>query len=1140
MDIIRFAIENPVKVTVSVILVILFGILAVVAIPVQMTPDVDRPIVRVTTIWPGRSPEEIERMILQEQEERLKTIPGLRKMTATGELGRGSIEMEFNIDVAVDRALQEVSNKLDEVPYYPDNVERPIIKASSSAEEDVIGVCFVQAADPDLDIAAFYDYFDRYIKPYLERIPGVSEVDLKGGREHQVHIQIDPYALAHRGITCAEIKNALQLDNLNESGGDLPDGRLDVRYRVIGQYDDLRQIRNTIIRYDGDTPIRIGDVARVTMKLEKNTHFDRSKGTPTMALLLRRETGANVIEVMDEFRRRVKELNRDDGLCAQFRHDRHRIRLRMIYDETDYINDAIGIVTDNMLLGASLAVLVLLLFLGSPRPAVIIALSIPISIVGTFVIMHVFGRNLNVVSLAGLSFAVGMVVDNAIVVSENIDRHLHMGEGPLVAAYRGTREVWGAILSSSLTTIAVFAPVLTIREEAGQLFHDIALAICAAVGFSLVVSTTVIPSAGAAFLRDRKKRGGFLRRALAGLLGIRYLAGCLAAGYSRMIYLLTHRSFAGVYTRLVIVAAVMAVSVGGIVWMIPPAGYLPNGNRNFIVGMMFTPPSYSYEQNVLLGDRIEEELRPYWEAANTAEATAIRPVYDSAGNRVAQVPAIDEIIVIVSRGRVFMICRSKEPRSARSLIPVLQNMMKKQPGCFGFARQPSIFGRFAGGDSVDVELVGNDADNLRRSAEALQKRLFARFSPFSIRTDPQSFELTGPERRVVIDQVRAKELGLNVRALSVSVRALIDGADIGDFNFEGDTLDLLIIRDPAIAVTPREIEDMPLAVRDSGGAVTMLPLNEITKVQRADASKSIKRVEQQRAITFTVNPPGTMALQEAREEIESIVAQARAAGEITADINLYFSGNADSLTETRRALLGAWTGFNAESLLSVGFSRFFLALLITYLLMSALFESFLYPFVIMFSVPMAMVGGFLGLTLLRSVHPNQQLDTLTMLGFIILIGIVVNNAILIVHQALNFMRGTGEADEAARRLTDPREAIAESVRTRIRPIFMTTATSVFAMLPLVVAPGAGSEIYRGLGSVVVGGLAVSAVFTLLVVPLILSLVIDVRVALARLRGREFREGLRHVETPGTEPSSGDTILNSRQPSTFPESDSSET
>jgi len=266
----------------------------------------------------------------------------------------------------------------------------------------------------------------------------------------------------------------------------------------------------------------------------------------------------------------------------------------------------------------------------------------------------------------------------------------------------------------------------------------------------------------------------------------------------------------------------------------------------------------------------------------------------------------------------------------------------------------------------------------------------------------------------------------------------------------------------------------------------------------ADASQSIRRIEQQRAVSFTVNPPPEMALEEAQARIEELVAQLRFAGGMASEVRVEMSGNADKLTQVRTALLGHWDGWNLPSLKSVGLSRLFLALVITYLLMAALFESFLYPFVILFSVPLATVGGFIGLRLVRILEPTQQLDTLTMLGFVILIGVVVNNAILLVHQALNFMRGLGESEDDFCEPLSPREAIRESVKTRIRPIFMTTATSVIGMLPLVLAPGAGSELYRGLGAVVVGGLICSTLFTLVVVPLLFSLVLDAKTFLVRI------------------------------------------
>jgi HAE1 family hydrophobic/amphiphilic exporter-1 len=1093
LDIIRFAIENPVKIIVGVILILLFGFIALTEIPIQLTPDVERPVITVRTEWQGRSPEEIEESILVEQEEKLKTVQGLYKMYSTAQLGRAQVTLEFNVGYGISRALQEVANRLDEVRSYPDDVDRPVVRASDSASDDAVAYCLIQAEDPEFEAAAFYDYADRYLKPALERIPGVAEIGIYGGREHEVHVQFDPVALAQRGISPADLRSALQSDNVNESAGDMASGRQDVRFRVIGQFDSLEPLRKTVVKYDRHgAPIRVQDIAQVTLTLEKKVHFDQCKGRTSMTLFIKREIGANVLDLMRDVRQAIDELNAPGGPLRSFKNDRYGIRLRLVVDDTYYIHRALKLVRENLMLGGALAVLVLLLFLRSPRPTLIIAAAIPISVIGTFVVMALSGRNLNVISLAGLAFAVGMVVDNAIVVLENIDRHLGMHQSPPLAAYRGAKEVWGAVLSSTLTTVAVFAPVLTIKEESGQLFYDIALAICAAVILSLFVSITVIPAAASKLIRHRKR--GPVLRVLHSLFGLTHVLSWCSDAFSRVIHLMTYPSLAGIWLRSVVVAVITLAAVACSWMLMLPASYLPNGNKNFTFGLMFNPPGYSMDQNTSVAERLEAAVRPYWEAQNSEEATAVTPLVDvQTGEPIPNVPPLDEFFYVVARGRVFMIATSKDHENVRPVKAILSRAMSQIPGSYGTASQRSIFGRNLGGsNSVEVEVVGNDMEQLKSSAAYLQTKLTDTFSKFAVRSDPMTFNEAGPERRLVIDQVRAKDLGLNVDQLAVAVRSLVDGAVVGDFNFEGDNIDLVIVRDPAISLTPDQLGDVPLAVREETGRETIVPLGQLLRFVAADASQSIRRVEEQRAVTFTVNPPAEMALEEAQVLINDLVDQSRQEGGMGSDVRVNLSGNADKLTQVRRSLLGSWTGWNVDSFTSIGLSRFFLALVITYLLMSALFESFLYPFVIMFSVPFATVGGFLGLRLVRLMDPTQQLDTLTMLGFVILIGVVVNNAILLVHQALNFMRGIGDSEEDIRDPLSAREAIRESVKSRIRPIFMTTATSVFGMAPLVLAPGAGSELYRGLGAVVVGGLLCSTLFTLVLVPLLFSLVLDIR------------------------------------------------
>ncbi|PQO33617.1 efflux RND transporter permease subunit [Blastopirellula marina] len=1093
MDPIKFAIENPVKTAVGVILILMFGAIAFARIPVQLTPDVDRPVITIRTTWDGRSPEEIEKSIILEQEEKLKSVQGLWKMTSLASLGRATITLEFNVGASPDRILQEVSNKIDEVPEYPEDVDRPIIDVADTASDEAIAYLLLQAEDPNFDVATFFDYADRFLKPSLERIEGVAEVDIKGGRQHQVQIRFDPKALAKRSITVPELNAALRLDNVNASAGDLANNRQDVRFRVLGQYDSLEPLRDTIIKYDEyGSPIRVADVAHVELALEKSDHFDQSKGKTSMTIFIKRKTGSNVLDIIEKVNVVVDEMNAEGGVLRAFKSDRYGLRLRSAFDDSYYIYSAIGLVRDNLLIGGGLAVLILFLFLRSFLSTMIIAVSIPISIIGTFVVMWFAGRNLNVISLAGLSFAVGMVVDNAIVVLENIDRHRQMGASPLRAAYHGTREVWGAILASTLTTIAVFAPVLTIQDEAGQLFYDLVLAICAAVALSLVVSISVIPMLASLFLSESTEPKG-VTKAFSNLFGIAPFFGWLGNAWASLIHLLTFPSLASAWLRVMVITLLMVGSVGLSFMLMPPASYLPNGNKNFTFCRMSTPAGYSIMENYYVGQRIEEELKPFWSAKNSEEASQYGPVVDlRSGQEYHDIPALKEFFFVVARGSVFMIGISDDPNNVQPVAAIFNKAFDVIPASKGVTSQRSIFGRGAGSsNAVEIEVSSNDMTRLKAACSYLEGELQQEFSRFSVRTSPENFNESGPEQQLRIKQEVAKRLNISVSDLAISARSMIDGSFVGDFDFEGDNIDLVLIRDPASTISPEDVAELPIAVKEADGSVVMVSLGQIAEFLPSEASQEIRRVEQQRAISLTVTPPNEVALEDAQARILEIVAQARTEGKMGNDIFVSLSGNADRLSEVRSTLMGQWTGWNWPSLGSVAMSRFFLALVITYLLMAALFENFIHPFVIMFTVPLATIGGFFGLWLVHQQDPTQQMDVLTMLGFVILVGVVVNNAILIVHQALNFMRG--EQDEEGNDIPPmpPREAIRESVRTRMRPIFITTFTSVFGMLPLVIAPGSGSELYRGLGAIVVGGLVFATIFTLLVIPLLFSLVMDV-------------------------------------------------
>ncbi len=1106
MDFIRLVVRQPVTVTVSVILVMIAGVLSVQRIPVQLTPNVEDTIVSVQTFWEGASPDEIEQEIIDKQEEKLQGLTSLKQMTSTSSQSNGSIRLEFQVGVAKDDALREVSNKLREVPDYPENVDEPVILASDRMNRDYIAWIVFGATDPDaFDIRSLQDFAEDRIKPVIERMPGVSEVNVLGGREREVQIRFNPVRLAQRRITAGQLVDAIRGTNRNISAGQVADGRSDVRVRTIGQYETLDSVESTVVAYEDGVPVLVRDIAEVAETFKEPSSFVRSKGRPVLAINVQREVGSNVIEVMSGVKQAIAALNAPGGVL-----DAEKTRrgleggffLEQVYDQTIYIDQAIGLVKSNIWFGGSLAIGVLFLFLRSIRPVAIIALAIPISVIGAFVAMVVMGRSINVISLAGMAFAVGMVVDNAIVVLENTFRHMEMGKGPMLAAYDGAREVWGAVLASTLTTVAAFIPILIIQEEAGQLFRDIALAICAAVMLSLLVSITVIPCAAARLLRPRRhddrlhKLGDAMARPFA----------LITQWIGRTVYLCC-----GSWTARIAVVLVMTVgSLVGSFLILPQSDFLPSGNRNMVFGVVLPPPGYNIDQQIELGKRVEQTILPFYEAgampAGSPERAAaeaqlpavpINPFGPPGGPTVVP-PPLENYFFVGFGSIMFHGGISADESRVVDLEPLFAHATRQEmvPGVFGFAKQAQLF-RVSGQStsSVRVDLVGDDLSRVTQAAAAVQGQLQAEYGHGAVQASPSNFNLPGPELQIVPDRVRLADVGMTPTELGLAVSASGDGAIIGEYRVGGETIDLKAIASNAVDQTSLAgLSDLPVAT-PSGHTV---PLASLAEVRRITSPIEINRVNRLRAVSLEFTPPRDMPLEAAIGVVDQAVKDQTAAGKVANGVHAEFAGSASKLKAVRAALLGDGT------LVGLLGSSLFLALLVVYLLMCVLFQSFSHPMIIMFAVPPATFGGFLGLAIMHQISvsnryiPQQNLDVLTMLGVVLLIGVVVNNAILIVHQALNFMRGIGEGEDDIREVMNARDAITESVTTRVRPIMMTTITSLLGMAPLVVLPGAGSELYRGLGSVVIGGMALSTVFTLFLVPLLFSLVQDTREAVRRL------------------------------------------
>lgn len=1045
MNIIHGAIYRPIAVVSAVLMVIMFGLVALQTIPIQLTPDVRKPVITVRTVWAGAAPAEIEREITNRQEDALRGLQGLDEMRSRSENGRASITLEFAVGQNMDKALLLVANRLDRVDGYPDEANEPTLDTSGSEDSPIAWFVLTRAEGNDRPIHTYGDFAEDTIQDQLERIDGVAQVNVFGGTERELVVRVDPVRLSQYQLTVPNVVAALRAANTSLSAGDVDEGKRRYVVRTEGELTTPEQVGDVVVRStrDPDTGriarVRVADVAEVSFDNKEPTATIRRLGQPAMAINATRETGANVIETMKGIRQVVADLNAtilpEAGL-----------KLKQVYDETLYINSAIELVNQNIYVGGLLAAVILLIFLRSTRATLIISLAIPVSVIGSFVAMAAMGRSINVISLAGIAFAVGMVVDAAIVVLENIYRLRQEGKSRSEAAYQGAAQVWSAIFVSALTTVLVFLPLLVMNLEIGQLFRDIAVAISVSVLLSLVVAVTVIPALSNRILKKDHVSSGDVKLPFIDSFAQKFVAAVLR--YTEIVTTSRLRA-------LVVVGTISTIALASSWAFLPKLEYLPEGNRNLVFGVILPPPGYNLETTTGIADRIEGAVKHLW-------ASEDQSAKENSAAEEGQPPQIDNFFFVARNATTFIGASSVDPQRASELIPVLRQPIFSEPGTFGFVTQPSLFGRSIGsGRSIDLNISGGDLEKvldvaLRATAKIGQ--LLPRSEGNQFRPRP-GLELGAPEVRVYPDPLRLADNGVTARDLGQTIDAFNDGLRVAEITVNGERIDLTLKGNTEKITETQGIGYLPV-VTQSGQIV---PVNSVADVVVTAGPTEIRHIERERTVTLQIRPSPTLPLESAMELVRDQVMTVLQDEGVPDGISLSMSGTADKLTE-------AWTAMVWEMLI---------ALVIVYLAMAVLFESFTYPLVIMLSVPLATAGGVAGLIALNQITP-QSLDMLTLLGFIILVGIVVNNAILLVHQSLYHLR-----EEKLDKFT----SIQKATKSRIRPIFMSTLTSVFGMLPLVLFPGAGSELYRGLGSVVVGGLTLSAVLTLLIIPALLTIVL---------------------------------------------------
>ena len=1043
----RFAIEKPLIVAVAVLIICLFGILAVFRVPIQMIPDLDVRVVTVITKWPGATPQDVEKEIIVEQEEYLRRISGLDRMISRAETGLGEIDLEFPYGTDVNEVLIRVNNALTQVPGYPENVDEPRLVANSAENPFLFFSTQPLPGNPqDVNMTEMRDFVEDNVRVQLERVPGVSEVIMFGGAERQVKIFVDPVKLVERRITLSEVRNAIRARNRDVSGGDLDSGKRRYLIRTIGRFETAEDMENMVVARRDGAFVRLRDLGHVELStFEVDTYF-YSHGVQTVSLGVVRQIGANVVEVEDRVLEKVEELN--NGLLQE-----RGMRMEYTFDDVQYIIDSVANVRNNLVIGALLATLVLYLFLRTPSATLIGALGIPVCTLAAFLGLLVSGRTINVISLAGVAFAIGMTLDNSIVVLENIYRHQAAGKDRRRAALDGVAEVWPALLASTLTTVFVFIPIVFIRQEAGQLYSDIAVAISASILMSLLVATLVVPTLCSRFLSLKSADPAV---AAGGL----YAAGQRVGG---MLIRFVHWLMEGITRRLGLVAL-----VGGITALIfasiPKAEYLPEGEEQKIIVRLFAPPGYNIDEMHAIHKGVDDFLVPH-----------IGHDPDRFAGGESELPGLNYMIGYVTSSRSVLIPEATSPDQVDDMLDIVMGKIREIPGIHAFASRGSLFsGNRGGSRSINLELSGADLVSLFDAGLKAFVQARSVFENPQIRAQPPGLTIGQPLVEILPDWERAGELGIGAGDLGYAVWAFSDGAFVDEFFLGDEKIDMFLYSTRGTISQPEDVDDIML-YSPRGGAV---PLSAVAQVRQTVNTETIRRVDSERTITLGIVPPRDIPLEQGVDMVRrGIIDELKASGEIGDDISMRITGASDQLEDTRDALKG----------------NFIIAVFISYLLLVAIFSHWGYPLLVMTTVPVGIGGGLFGLWLLNAAGGNlsllgldnvhQSFDVITMLGFLILIGTVVNSPILIIDRTMRNIKtgGMGSVD-----------AVLESTRARLRPIMISSITTIFGLSPLVFNPGAGTELYRGLGVIVMFGLLFSTLITLTFMPTLLSLTLQIR------------------------------------------------
>ncbi|MEL0584603.1 MAG: efflux RND transporter permease subunit [Candidatus Thiodiazotropha sp. (ex. Lucinoma kazani)] len=1025
-------VKHGILIAVGTLIVIVLGIVAALKIPVQMIPDLEVRTISIRTNWPGATPQDVEKEILVEQEEHLRSVRGLQRFVSSASFGRAQVELEFPFGNNLNDTLIEVINALSRVPSYPNNVDEPRIYATSFSANSFMyfRVTPLSGNPRNLDMIPMQDFIRDHVAVRMETVPGVSEISVYGGAERQIQILIDPARLAERNLTVAQVRNAVQQRNRDVSGGEIESGKRRYLLRTIGRVRDVEDLKEVIVDHQGDALTRLGEIAEIRLGHFEITRYSYTDGSPVIGMSVRRQAGSNVIDIKRAMMPEVEAINEEVLKPAG-------MQMFLVADDVGYVEASIYNVWTNLLIGAVLASIVMFLFLRTGKVTLIGVMGIPICTIAAFMGLVLAGRTINVISLAGVAFAIGMTLDNSIVVLESIELSWRKGLDRWQAAIDGARKVWPAVLASTLTTVLVFVPIVFIAEEAGQLYSDVAIAISASIIASMLVAIVVIPAAAAhVFSGSRERRSAnrvdwkeFLIKRVEWIVGTRM-------------------------HQLGVLAVVIGICGAIIVYLTPPAEYLPEGEEPKLFASMSPPTGYNLETMTRIGHEVQEYFMPFLDH-NPSQFDRDE----------TEVPAMAYFNLSIQATRLRIIAQPKDPKHIKPLMDAVDRKYERYVGMRSFVSRGSIITSNSGGTrSINLDISGPSLQTIYAVATRAESRAKAVFEKPRVRSQPASLTLSQPLIEIRPNWDRLAQSGISNADMGFTIAALTDGAFVDEFFLEDDKIDIYLYSSAGNNASLESLHSLPIYTPTNA----VVPLASLARIVESVDTSNIRRVDGKRTVTLSIIPPDNIALETGLEIVKrDVVTYLQDSGAVPSNVKIIISGASDQLQATRESLA----------------ANYLVALVIIYLVLVAIFSHWGYPLLIMTTIPLGIASGLVGLWLMNQIgawlpaigYPamSQSFDMITMLGFLILMGTVVNNPILIVHQAMVNVR---EHSMAAQ------QAVRDAVAIRLRPIAMTTLTTVCGLAPLVLIPGEGTELYRGVGVIVLCGLVGTAIVTLTFLP----------------------------------------------------------